>query len=81
MKMDLNTLLGIVGMILILGGFVLGEFYRKCNQDNYLYNAINVIGSGLLTYYAFTLESIPFIILNGVWCVAASFKIIQLALR
>lgn len=73
--MEINLLVGITGMVFILVAFVLEEFYRRFNQDTVQYNLLNILGSGLLLYYAFTLSSWPFMILNGVWLIAALIKL------
>ena len=74
----INLYLGILGMILILVAFILDEFYKKFNQDTINYNLINVVGSGLLTYYAYTISSIPFLILNLVWLTVAVIKLAKI---
>lgn len=65
-------------MVFILIAFILDEFYRKWGQNTIKYNLINIIGSGLLIYYAVTLDSWPFILLNSVWFVGATIKLIKI---
>lgn len=77
--MESNLLFGIAGMILILAAFILDEFYKRWNQNTIRYNLFNLLGSGLLLYYAVTLASWPFIILNGVWLVTATVKLIKIS--
>jgi len=77
--MDGNLLLGIAGMCLILAAFILDEFYKKWNQNTIRYNLCNLLGSGLLLYYAVTLNSWPFIILNGVWLITAGIKLVKIS--
>lgn len=74
--MTLGLLLGILGMALILIAFVLDEF-RKFDSDSGQYNLLNLVGSGLLVYYAYTLWSIPFLILNGIWFAVAGYKLVR----
>ena len=74
----IDLIIGISGMILIVVGFVLDEFWDKFNQDTIRYNLINLFGSGLLIYYAYSLRSWPFIILNVVWFLAAGVKLIKI---
>jgi hypothetical protein len=74
----INLIIGIFGMLLILIAFILDEFVDKFNQNTVQYNLTNILGSGLLTYYAFTLNSIPFIILNVVWFLAAGYKLFKI---
>jgi len=71
----IELIIGIIGMAFILAGFVLDEFWKKFNQDTIIYNLLNIIGSGMLIYYAFTLKGWPFFILNSVWLLAAGIKL------
>ena len=75
--MDPNFIIGIIGMAFILIAFVLDEFVQKWNQNTLQYNILNIMGSFLLAYYAYTLPSIPFIILNAVWLAAAVVKLVR----
>ncbi len=72
--MTISFAVGIAGMILILLAFILDEFYKKWNQNTVQYNLLNIIGSGLLVYYALTLKGWPFVILNVVWLATAGYK-------
>ena len=58
--------LGIVGMLLILVGFI-QEQRGKLKRTNTAYDAINFIGGLLLVIYAVSGRAWPFVILNGVW--------------
>ena len=71
----IGLFIGIAGMVFILAAFVLDEFSRKFTSESVVGNILNIIGSGLLAYYAFTLRSWPFLILNLVWCVTAMVKL------
>ncbi len=74
--MNPDLLIGIIGMLFILTAFVLDEFVKKFNQNTVPYNVANILGSGMLLYYAVAISSWPFIILNMVWLVAAVVKIV-----
>ena len=74
----IDLIIGIVGMTFILIAFILDEFVRKFNQNTIPYNLLNIVGSLLLTYYAFLLDSWPFMVLNIVWLVVASFKLTRI---
>jgi hypothetical protein len=76
--LSINLVIGTLGMFFILAAFILDEFVRKFNQDTIQYNVLNVIGASLLIYYAFSLNSLPFIILNVVWLTVAVFKLIRI---
>lgn len=72
---------GIIGVIFILIAFLLDEFNTPVNQDSESYQILNLIGSGFLVYYAYILNSIPFITLNAVWFVASFYKLIRILYR
>ena len=76
--MDLNLIIGIIGMFFILVAFIFDEFNKRWNQETIRYNLTNLIGSGMLIYYSYTLSSIPFIILNVVWFMVAGYKLIKI---
>jgi hypothetical protein len=61
-------IIGIGGMSLILLAFILNQL-RVWTSDNLYYDITNLLGSLLLFYYSYTLESIPFLILNTVWAI------------
>ena len=71
---ELSFIIGVVGMLFILLAFVLDEFVKTFNQNTLIYNSINIVGSGLLVYYAFSIRSWPFMVLNIVWLIAALVK-------
>ena len=68
---------GIIGVVCILVAFILDEF-STLNTKTVSYNLLNIFGSGLLMYYAYTLQSWPFVALNGVWLIAAGIKLVRI---
>lgn len=64
--MDFYTIIGIIGMCLILIGFLLNQT-GTLNQEMLSYDLINLIGSILLVAYAINGNAWPFVILNAVW--------------
>jgi len=70
--------IGLVGMIFILVAFVLDEFYRRFRPDTVQYNLLNIIGSGCLIIYAYSLKGWPFLMLNAVWFIVAVYKTIKI---
>jgi len=70
----INLYLGIMGMICLLTAFVL-NLVRVLRENAYLYIILNIAGASLSTYYAVTLNAIPFIILEGVWTFFAVYKL------
>lgn len=75
--MEISLIIGTIGMFLILIAFILNLF-KKIMQDSISYNLMNIIGAGMLTYYALALNSVPFIILQATWGLFALFKLIKI---
>jgi len=75
----MSIIAGIIGVVCILVAFLLDEFYKKVNSETVPYNLLNILGSGSLMYYAYTLESWPFVALNGVWLIAAVVKLVKIS--
>jgi len=74
----MTLIIGITGMTFILVAFILDEFVKKFSQETVQYNVANIVGSGFLCYYAFILRGWPFLILNVVWFLVASVKLIKI---
>ncbi len=74
----IEFIIGIIGMICILTAFILDEFVKNFNQETIQYNVLNIVGALLLTYYAISLNSWPFIILNLVWFLSAGLKLVHI---
>ena len=74
---ETNLTVGILGMLCIVIAFVLDEFYKRFNQNTVQYNLLNILGSALLLYYGYTLSAWPFVVLNGIWLVAAGVKLVE----
>jgi hypothetical protein len=49
--MDLTTLIGVTGALLLLIAFIGNEF-KKLSIESYTYDFLNLIGGGLLAWYA-----------------------------
>lgn len=77
----IELIIGIIGMLCILAAFVLEEFVKRFNPNTLKFNLLNIFGSGLLMIYAFSLKGWPFLILNGVWFIAALIKFVELVER
>jgi len=71
---NFTVTVGIIGMIFLLTAFALNLF-KKVTQDSFIYNIFNIIGAGLLGYYAYALNSIPFLILEIAWISFAIYKL------
>ncbi|MFA6460739.1 MAG: hypothetical protein WCV90_00600 [Candidatus Woesearchaeota archaeon] len=75
---EINFIIGLIGMFLILVSFIMEEFWKKFNPNTYKFNLLNILGSGMLIIYAYGLRGWPFLILNSVWLVAAVIKTLEL---
>lgn len=67
-------LIGLLGMACILSAFLLEEFTRRFGRSNLWFNVLNFVGAVLLGLYAFSLRGWPFVVLNGVWAIAAFIR-------
>lgn len=74
---DVNILIGTSGMLLLLVAFIRDEFIKDY-ENTITYNMLNFGGGGLLTYYAYTLNSLPFLILESIWTIFAGYKLTTL---
>jgi hypothetical protein len=68
------VLIGSAGVGLILLAFLL-NLVRVLSERHPLYLWMNIIGAGLACWYAWAGGSLPFVILEGVWCLAAAIKL------
>ncbi len=75
----LPEIFGFVGMSLILFSFIMNQA-KRWKEDYLVYDIFNALGSLGMVYYAYTLSSWPFLILNGIWA-AVSLKDVFVGLR
>jgi len=71
------TVIGTIGLFILLGGFIL-NLAGRMNAESTGYLLLNIVGCMLLTFYAVALESIPFMILEGVWGLSSLVKLMLL---
>lgn len=55
----------------MLGAFVL-NLLKRMSADGYAYSALNLLGAGLACYSSYLIDFMPFVILEGVWAIAAA---------
>ena len=65
-----------VGVSLILLAFFLLTL-KKVNAQNVYYNLLNFIGAGLACYGSYLIKSVPFIVLESIWCLVAFYGLIK----
>ena len=78
--MDTATLIGSIGVAILLAAFLLNVM-RLMSADGYPYAALNFVGAALACYSSWLIAFIPFVILEGVWALVAAFALARQALR
>ena len=73
----LNEIIGFAGLSLVLVAFVF-NLLKKIKTESKLYNMMNLIGSLMLVYYSIVLNSMPFLILQLMWGMAALYNLIKI---
>ncbi len=74
--MDIAFVSGMSGLICLLLAFIMNLF-KKFSQESSSYLLLNIVGGTLLGYYAYTLNSIPFLILEIIWTGFAFYKLLR----
>ena len=74
---DFAVLVGSIGVGLLLVAFTLNR-WKILLQDTKTYNLINIVGAGLSCSASILIGFIPFVVLEGVWAIAATVGVIQL---
>ena len=69
--------IGFVGVFVLLLSFTL-NLLGKISQNSYPYILMNLVGSALACLASFMIEYIPFVILEGTWCVVSLVALVML---
>jgi len=64
------------GVSLILLAFLLLTLKKVTPQD-VSYNLLNLIGAGLACYGSILINAIPFVVLEGIWCLVAVYGLLR----
>lgn len=72
----ISDVIGAIGLGLLIFAFILNHGKHK-KRFTFTYNGLNFIGSLMLVYYAYTINSIVFIILNITWAFFALYFIVK----
>ena len=72
-------LIGTIGVALLLAAFVL-NLLKLMSAEGYAYTLLNLLGAGLACYSSYLIDFVPFVVLEGVWAVAAAFALGRKAL-
>ena len=73
------NLIGTIGVALLLAAFLL-NLIKRMSADGYAYSALNLLGAGLACYSSYLIDFLPFVVLEGVWAIAAAFALSRRAL-
>ena len=67
---DIATLIGSVGVALLLLAFLL-NLVRRLPAESWLYLGLNAVGAALACYASYLIQFMPFVVLEGTWAVVA----------
>lgn len=74
--MNIPIIIGIISAVVELGAFIANE-YGKIDNENILYDFINFICGIGLTYYALSINALPFIITNAIWALVSFGDVVK----
>lgn len=69
-------IIGITGLLVLLASFALNH-WKKITVNGFRYNAGNFLGAAMLGTYAYSIQSIPFILLEIVWGSIAFYFLVK----
>lgn len=75
--METSDLIATLGVSLLLIAFFLQSF-KFIQTESYTYGLLNLFGAAIAGYASWLISVIPFVILEGVWCLVALFGLIKL---
>ena len=78
--MNYNDIIGSVGVGLILLAYFFNTF-SIITKEEILFFCMNIIGAGLACYASMLINYVPFILLEGVWCMVSVAGLIKLLLK
>lgn len=80
----LVNLIGILGVILLLGSFILStasllneRIKQSSSKWAFPYSLANFLGAAMLAYYAYALNNIIFLIVESTWSVVGLVAVLQ----
>ena len=74
------TWIGSAGVALLLAAFVL-NLAHVLRSDGYAYSLLNCVGAALACYSSWLIDFMPFVVLEGVWALAAAGAMARRPLR
>ncbi|MHB8586910.1 MAG: CBU_0592 family membrane protein [Thermoplasmatota archaeon] len=67
---------GTIGLLSLLGGFV-GSTFGKIASTSRLYHVLNLVGSGILAWYAAAIHAWIFLPLEVIWALVAIWGLVR----
>ena len=74
--MSFADIITTIGVSLILLAFLLLNI-KKISPTDKSYHVMNVLGAGLACYGAILINSIPFVVLEGIWAAVAFYGLLR----
>ncbi len=68
--MQYNDIIGTIGVGLILLAYCCNTF-SLIPKDGLLFFILNIVGAGLACYASVLINYVPFMVLEGVWCIVS----------
>jgi hypothetical protein len=78
--MTTADIIGSIGVAILLLAFLL-NLLKRLNQDTPLYSLLNMVGAGLACYASWIIDYLPFVVLEGTWCLVAAVALVRAFLR
>ena len=70
------TIIGSIGVTMLLLAF-LGNLFGWLESRSRFYQGLNAAGAGLAAYASYGIGFMPFVVLEGTWCVVAIVALIR----
>ncbi len=80
MSMSVPDMIGFTGVAMLLLAFGL-NLSGLLRQDGWVYALLNTVGAGVAAYASWLINYMPFVILEGVWCVVSLVALVRWMVR
>jgi hypothetical protein len=77
MHIETSTLIGSIGVSLLLLAFFLNLF-GLISQKKYPYILLNILGAALAGYASWMIDFMPFVVLEGIWTLVSVFGLVRI---
>ena len=72
----MHSLIASLGVGILLSAFFANSL-DLLRSDSLSYQLANVFGAGIAAYASYLIEFVPFVVLEGVWCLVALVALIR----